>query len=73
MEDEVVVALKQKHLTKALGSDSFHAIFSQKYWPIVRQEVVGMVLGFLNGEVDISGINKIYFSYSEGQISNSDL
>lgn len=30
-EEEFVAALKQMHLTKALGPDGFHALFFQKY------------------------------------------
>ena len=46
--DEMVAALKQIHPTKALGPDGRSAMFYQKYWSIVSDSVVNMVLNVLN-------------------------
>ena len=50
------------HPTKAPGPDGFHAMFYQKYWYIVGDMVLELVLGFLNGDTDIRGINETFIS-----------
>ena len=47
--DEVHTAIKQMHLTKALGLDGTPAIFFQKYWHIVGKDVVKLCFECLNG------------------------
>lgn len=52
-KEEVHRALFQMHPQKASGVDGFSAIFYQKYWDIVKDDVGTEVLGFLNqGELD---------------------
>ncbi|KAA3460530.1 reverse transcriptase [Gossypium australe] len=47
-EEEVRLALKGMGPTKVPGPDGFPAIFFQKYWHIVGNEVLGYCLGVLN-------------------------
>lgn len=41
-EGELMIALNQMHPTKAPGVDGIPALFYQKYWTIIRQEVVAV-------------------------------
>lgn len=56
--NEVITALKQIHHSKTPGLDGFYALFFQKYWSIINNEVWEVVLRFLNENMDISEINK---------------
>ena len=56
--DEIRMALFQMHPTKASGIDGFHALFFQKFWDIVCDDVVGLVCLWWRGEVDLKPINK---------------
>ena len=58
IREEVEAALKQMHPTKASGPDSMSAIFFQKYWGIVGNDVICMVLNVLNSNMFIVEINK---------------
>lgn len=51
--DELLLDLKGMCPTKALGLDGFHVIFYQKYWDVIGTDVLEVVLGFLNGSIDI--------------------
>ena len=55
---EVVTALKQMHPTKALGPDGMSAIFFQKYWDVVGDDITYMVLNVLNSDMSIVDINR---------------
>lgn len=46
--------------TKSLGPDGFHAIFYQKFWDMVGKDALRVVLGFLNGSMDISSLNETF-------------
>ena len=56
--DEVVIALKQLHPTKAPGPDGMLATFLHKYWDIVGLNITNMVLNVLNSNMPIVEINK---------------
>lgn len=51
------VALKQMHPTKALRADGMSAIFVQKYWDVVGNDIICMVLNMLNSNMSIANIN----------------
>ena len=57
-KEEVEDALKQMHPTKAPGPDGMSAIFFQKYWYIVGNDVICMVLNVLNSNMSMVEINK---------------
>ena len=61
-KEEVVAALKQMHPTKAPGPDGMSAIFFQKYWNVVGNDVTSMVLNVLNCNKSIVEINKTYIT-----------
>lgn len=46
--DEVIRALKQLHQAKAPGPDGMTPLFFQKYWSIVKTDVLEAVFGILN-------------------------
>ncbi|KAA3481752.1 reverse transcriptase [Gossypium australe] len=55
--EEVWLALKEMGPTKAPGSDGFPAIFFQKFWHLVGEEVTGFCLNILNGNRGAEQIN----------------
>ena len=55
--EEIEVALNQMHPTKAPGPDGMSAIFFQKYWGIVGNDVICMVLNVLNSNMSMVEIN----------------
>ena len=55
--EEVRLALSQMHPTKAPGPDGMFAIFYQKYWAIVGNDVTHMVFNVLNSNAPITDIN----------------
>ena len=56
--EEMVAALKQIHPTKALGPNGMSAMFYQKYWSIISDSVVNIVLNVLNHNLLIGDLNK---------------
>ena len=61
--EEVAIALKQIHPTKAPRPDGMSAFFYyQKYWNIVGNNVTNVVLNVLNHSLPIIEINKTYIS-----------
>lgn len=51
------MAVKSMTPLKASGEDSFPALFFQKYWHIVGDEVSNFCLEVFNGKKSIRGIN----------------
>ena len=58
--EDVEAALKQIHPTKAPGLDGMSAIFSQKYWDVIGNDITCMVLNVLNSNMSIAK-NQYYF------------
>lgn len=48
------------HHSKGVRSGWLPCIFFHRYWSIVKDEVLEVVLGFLNSNMDISEINKTF-------------
>lgn len=59
-EDEIREALFQMHPTKAPGTDGMHAIFFQKFWDIIANDVISLIHQWWRGLVDLTPINKTY-------------
>ena len=57
-KEEVEAALHQMHPTIALGPDGMLAIFYQKYWDIVGNDVTSMVLNVLNSNLSMAKIKR---------------
>ena len=57
-KEDVEATLKQMHPTKALGPDDMSAIFFQKYWDVIGNDITCMVLNVLNSNMPIVDINR---------------
>ena len=58
--EEVMEALKQMHPTKASGSDGMCALFYQKYWSIIGEDVTTTLLDILNKGGNVGDLNQTY-------------
>lgn len=58
--EEVKMALKQMHPTKAPGPDRMSALFYKKYWSTIGEEVTEYVLNILNNGAPIDHINNTH-------------
>lgn len=55
--EEVVIAIKHMHPTKAPGPDGMTPFFYQKSWSICKSDFLHDVLNILNREVDPTYLN----------------
>ena len=60
--EEISEALKQMHPTKAPGPDGMCALFYQRYWSTIGEDVVATVLHILNDGGNIGSINQTYIA-----------
>ncbi|KAL5798171.1 hypothetical protein ACOSQ2_002991 [Xanthoceras sorbifolium] len=54
---EIYTALKHMHPSKAPGLDGMPALFYQKHWDIIGNEVIDACLEYLNDNKDLSHLN----------------
>ena len=56
--DEIYMALREMHPTKAPGPDEMHALFYKKCWDIVGPDVISFVKKAWRREANLSCVNK---------------
>ncbi|CAA0817977.1 Unknown protein [Striga hermonthica] len=56
-EKDVLDALMSIDPYKAPGADGFHAIFYQKYWELIKNDVTSVCLNILNNGYSMQGLN----------------
>lgn len=59
-KDEIYVALKQMHPSKAPGPDGFSPGFYQKFWPLVGNDVTAAIINFMESDSNIQQINRTH-------------
>lgn len=57
-KDEIYAALQQMHPCKAPGPDRMHAVFYQRFWHIIGDDVTSFVSNILQGTIPASCVNK---------------
>jgi hypothetical protein len=61
-KDEVVDVINQMHPLKAPGPDGLPALFFQKFWNIIAEDVLSYVLGILNNGIPPDDINQTFLA-----------
>lgn len=56
--EEVQSAVFEKAPDKTPGPDGFPMLFYQKYWDLVKDDIMSLFLDFYNGSLDISKLNR---------------
>ncbi|PKA56136.1 integrator complex subunit 11 [Apostasia shenzhenica] len=57
-KEEITKALFQIHPTKAPGPDGFHALFYQKFWDLIGDDVSNFVMAVLNEGRSLKDVNQ---------------
>jgi hypothetical protein len=56
-EEEIFLAIKGSYAEGALGPDGFPFLFYQKFWSIIKKDLMDVVRGFEKGEVNMTRLN----------------
>jgi hypothetical protein len=56
-EEEILTAIKGSYAEEAPGLDGFSFLFYQKFWPIIKSDLIDVVKGFERGEVNMARLN----------------
>jgi hypothetical protein len=57
-EEEITKTVQSLAKSKSVGPDGFPAEFCQKYWPIVKGDVIKLAHAFYNNELDLWRLNR---------------
>ncbi|KAK9987792.1 hypothetical protein SO802_028031 [Lithocarpus litseifolius] len=57
-KEEIIQAISQMHPTKAPSLDGMSAMFYQKYWNIIGEDVCNIILNTLNTNASLANLNK---------------
>lgn len=60
--EEIRIVVFQMHHTKAPGTDAFHALFYQKFWDVVGDDMVCFVKSWWRGLIDLKEVNQTCIS-----------
>ena len=56
--EEVIQAVHSMHPTKAPSLDDMSAIFYQKYWDVIGNDIINIVLNVLNSNASVAPLNQ---------------
>jgi hypothetical protein len=56
-EKEVRDAVFESYSEWALGPDGFSFLFCQKFWPMIKEDLMKLIQGFSRGEINIARLN----------------
>ena len=56
--EEIIQAVHSMHPTKASGLDNMSAIFYQKYWDVIGNDIINIVLNVLNSNASVAPLNQ---------------
>lgn len=56
-KEEIIQAIRNMHPKKAPSSDGMYAILYQKYWDVIRDDEINIVLNVLNSNASVAALN----------------
>jgi hypothetical protein len=56
-ETEIKKAIDDSYAERAPGPDGFSFLFYQKFWHLIKEDLMAMVRGFEKGEINIARLN----------------
>lgn len=56
-KEEIIQAIRNMHPKKAPSSDDMYAILYQKYWDVIRDDEIHIVLNVLNSNASVAALN----------------